>query len=345
MTQIDPKSIETASLTDVGRRRASNQDAFGGLVPASGARLLIVADGMGGHAGGATASRVAVETVEEVVARSTDAPETTLRAALEAANRRVHEEAQNDASLAGMGTTGVALLFQPDGSAWVAHVGDSRAYRLRDGRLEQLTPDHSLVAELERRGMITAEEAQVHPRRNEVLRSIGVEPEVDVDVVRVDARPGDQYLLCSDGLSGVVGDEEIAAELLRAPPEVAVRRLVDAANERGGPDNITVQVARIPDAGARSRHEESARDKLQREERRARQRRVHRLLIAVVVVAVLLVLTLIWGLVRLYGDDATTRAGTTSRLGAPPPQADQVLPPGDIRITELHPVSQHPGQS
>jgi protein phosphatase len=299
MTQIDPRSIETASLTDVGRRRASNQDAFGGLVPASGARLLIVADGMGGHAGGATASRVAVETVEEVVGRSTDAPETTLRAALEAANRRVHEESQNDASLAGMGTTGVALLFQPDGSAWVAHVGDSRAYRLRDGRLEQLTPDHSLVAELERRGMITAEEAQVHPRRNEVLRSIGVEPEVDVDVAQVDARPGDQYLLCSDGLSGVVGDEEIAAELLRAPPEVAVRRLVDAANERGGPDNITVQIARIPDAGARARHEENARDKLQRQERRARRGRVHRLLIAVVVVAVLLVVTLIWGLVRL----------------------------------------------
>ena len=318
MTQIDPRGIETASLTDVGMRRASNQDAFGGLVAASGARLLIVADGMGGHAGGATASRVAIETIEEVVGRSTDAPETVLRMALEAANRRVHEEAQKDASLSGMGTTGVALLFQPDGSAWVAHVGDSRAYRLRDGSLEQLTPDHSLVAELERRGMITAEEAQVHPRRNEVLRSIGVEPEVDVDVAQVDARPGDQYLLCSDGLSGVVRDEEIAAELLRAPPEVAARRLVDAANERGGPDNITVQIARVPDPEARARHEESARDKLQRQERRAQQRRVHRLLMAVVVVALLLAIALIWGLVQLHEDDATTPGDTQSRLGAPP---------------------------
>lgn len=344
MTQIDPRSIETASLTDVGQRRASNQDAFGELVAASGARLLIVADGMGGHAGGATASRVAVETIEEVVGRSTDAPEMLLRMALEAANHRVHEEAQKDASLSGMGTTGVAMLFQPDGSAWVAHVGDSRAYRLRDGSLEQLTPDHSLVAELERRGMITAEEAQVHPRRNEVLRSIGVEPEVEVDVAQVDARAGDQYLLCSDGLSGVVGDEEIAAELLRAPPEVAARRLVDTANERGGPDNITVQIARVPDPEARARQEESAGDKLQRQERRARQRRVHRLLMAVVIVALLLAVALIWGLVQIYEDDATTRDDTPSRLGAPPPEGDQAVPPGDTRIIDPHSVRQRPGQ-
>jgi protein phosphatase len=133
----------------------------------------------------------------------------------------------------------------------VAHVGDSRAYRLRDGTLEQLTADHSLVAELERRGLITAQEARVHPRRNEVLRCIGVDPEVDVDVAPVDVQAGDQYLLCSDGLCGVLTDEEIAAELLRAAPEEAARRLVDAANERGGPDNITVQIARIPAAAGR----------------------------------------------------------------------------------------------
>jgi protein phosphatase len=328
MTQIDPKSIETASLTDVGRRRASNQDAFGELMAASGARLLVVADGMGGHAGGATASRVAVEIIEEVVGRSTEAPETLLRAALETANSRVHEEAQKDASLSGMGTTGVALLFQPDGSAWVAHVGDSRAYRLRDGKLEQLTPDHSLVAELERRGMITAEEAQAHPRRNEVLRSIGVEPEVEVDVAQVDARPGDQYLLCSDGLSGVVNDDEIAAELLRAPPEVAARRLVDAANERGGPDNITVQIARVPVSGAAARREESARDKLECQKRRSRRRRVRRLLVAVVTVALLLAMALIWGLVQLYEDRASTRGHDQSRLGASREGAIEASPRG-----------------
>jgi protein phosphatase len=248
---IDPRRIETASLTDVGRRRASNQDAFGGLLAPSGARLLVVADGMGGHAGGETASRLAVETVEEFVGGSAGDPTWLLRTALEAANRRVLEQARSDPSLTGMGTTGVALLFQPGGSAWVAHVGDSRAYRLRDGRLEQLTPDHSLVAEFERRGLITAEEARVHPRRNEVLRCIGVDSEVDVDVAPVEVRSGDQYLLCSDGLCGVLTDEEIAAELLRAAPEAAARRLVDAANERGGPDNITVQIARIPAAAGR----------------------------------------------------------------------------------------------
>ena len=144
-----------------------------------------------------------------------------------------------------MGTTGVALLLEPDGRAWVANVGDSRAYRLRDGRLEQLTLDHSLVAELVRRGMLTAEEAQVHPRRNEVLRSLGVEAEVSVDVTAVDVQAGDQYLLCSDGLSGVVDDQEIAAVLIAEAPADAVRRLVDAANERGGPDNVTVLIARV----------------------------------------------------------------------------------------------------
>jgi protein phosphatase len=288
MKSIDPRRIETASLSDVGRRRASNQDTFGGLVAASGARLLVVADGMGGHAGGATASRLAVETVEEFVGRSTGDPAALLQAALEAANRRIHAEARRDPSLAGMGTTGVALLFQSNGGAWVAHVGDSRAYRLRNARLEQLTPDHSLVAELERRGMITAEEARVHPRRNEVLRCIGVDPEVDVDVAPVDVQPGDRYLLCSDGLCGVLGDEEIATELLRASPEVAARRLVDVANERGGPDNITVQIARIPAAAGRVAR---VLDALQ-------PRRVSRLLVVAGIFAALYALALLWGLLQ-----------------------------------------------
>ncbi|HEY5656476.1 MAG TPA: Stp1/IreP family PP2C-type Ser/Thr phosphatase [Myxococcota bacterium] len=286
MTRIEPKAIETASLTDVGRRRASNQDAFGGLVTAAGARLLIVADGMGGHAGGATASRLAVEAIESFVEHSQGDPAALLRGALEEANRRVYAEARKDPDLSGMGTTGVALLFQPDGSAWVAHVGDSRAYRLRDGALEPLTADHSLVAELERGGMITAEEARVHPRRNEVLRCIGVDPEVDVDVAPVEIEPGDQYLLCSDGLSGVLCDDEIAAELLRSPPELAVRRLVEAANECGGPDNITVQIAHIPAAPRAKRREGRA------------PRRWHLsppLLVAAALLVALLAAALLWG--------------------------------------------------
>jgi len=301
MRPLDPAQIETASLTDVGRRRATNQDAYGGAVSESGARLLIVADGMGGHAGGATASRVAIEVVDEIFSASQDAPEVTLRTALETANRRIHEQAEREPSLLGMGTTGVALLFASDASTsdastssastwnastwntsvWVAHVGDSRAYRLRDGSFEQLTLDHSLVAHLEQRGLITAEEARVHPRRNEVLRSIGVDLEVEVDVARHDVRPGDQYLLCSDGLSGVLTDEEIADVLRCEAPEAAARQLVDAANERGGPDNITVQIARVPDAAAR----------------RSGTRRD--LLIAAALAAALLAVALIWGLLQL----------------------------------------------
>ena len=288
MKSTDPRRIETASLSDVGRRRASNQDACGGLVTSRGARLLVVADGMGGHAGGETASRVAVETVEEFVGCSAGDPAWLLRAALEAANRRIYEEARSDPSLSGMGTTGVALLFPSSGSAWVAHVGDSRAYRLRGGRLEQLTPDHSLVAELERRGMITAAEARVHPRRNEVLRCIGVDPDVDVDVAPVDVQPGDQYLLCSDGLCGVLTDEEMAAELLCASPELAAGRLVDAANERGGPDNITVQIARIPAAAGRARR---ALDAL-------RSRPPGRPRVVIGVSAALIALALLWALLQ-----------------------------------------------
>jgi len=147
-----------------------------------------------------------------------------------------------------MGTTGVAALFSADGAAFVANVGDSRAYRLRDGAFEQITLDHSLVAELQRRGIITAEEAFVHPRRNEVLRSLGVEPDVIVDLHELDLKPGDLFLLCSDGLSGVVRDEEIAEIVHREAPAQAVRTLVEFANRRGGPDNVTVQIARIPGA-------------------------------------------------------------------------------------------------
>ncbi|HKA16068.1 MAG TPA: Stp1/IreP family PP2C-type Ser/Thr phosphatase [Myxococcota bacterium] len=248
--RIDPAQIEIASLSDTGRQRANNQDAFGEGYARSGARWIMVADGMGGHAGGATASRVAVDTVSSAVASSELAAGAALRSALEAANRAVHDEAQRDRSLAGMGTTGVAALFSADGAAFVANVGDSRAYRLRDGAFEQITFDHSLVAELQRRGIITAEQALVHPRRNEVLRSLGVEPDVEVDLHELELRPGDLFLLCSDGLSGVVRDAEIAEVVHREAPERAVRTLVDFANRRGGPDNVTVQIARIPPAAA-----------------------------------------------------------------------------------------------
>src|SRR5262245_1902648 len=307
--RLDPDRIEIASISDTGRQRSNNQDSFGEGRARSGARWIMVADGMGGHAGGATASRVAVETVSSVVAISQDAPDVALRAALEAANRVVHDEAQRNEQLAGMGTTGVAALFSAEGLAFVANVGDSRAYRMRDGTLEQITLDHSLVAELHRRGMITEEEALVHPRRNEVLRSLGVEPEVVVDLHRVELLPGDQILLCSDGLSGVVRDAEIAEVMHREAPAQAVRTLVDFANSRGGPDNVTVQIARIP--GPESEPECTP---------GSEHRQVRALTLALVAVACVLAAILVWTLVGELSDE--TPGLVPAPAAAPPTDPD-----------------------
>ena len=246
---LDPGQLEVASLSDTGLQRAHNEDACGESRSADGARLLVVADGMGGHAGGETASRTAVDTLCAIVGEASAASEELLREAFERANAAIHEAARRDARLHGMGTTAVALLFGAAGSAWVAHVGDSRAYRLREGNLEQLTADHSFVAELQRRGLIDADQAAVHPRRNQLLRSMGIEAAVEADLQPLELAPGDRFLLCSDGLSGVVQDGEIARCLGTESPADAARSLVALANERGGPDNITVQVARVPGSG------------------------------------------------------------------------------------------------
>jgi protein phosphatase len=245
VTPIDPRSIEIAERTDIGRLRESNQDACGHREVAGHGRLLFVADGMGGHAGGETASRIAVESVTQAFHAEAEVSGPALAAALEAANRHILEEARINRKLRGMGTTGVALLFAADG-AYVANVGDSRAYRQRDGAITQLTQDHSLVAELVRRGALSEEQARVHPRRNELIRCLGVDVEVEVDVDRLEVVPGDDFLLCTDGLFAVLRDEEILRILLDSTPAEAVVRLVAAANDKGGPDNVTVQVAHVP---------------------------------------------------------------------------------------------------
>ena len=237
--------IEWGEHTDVGRQRNSNQDCCGmAVAPDDGARLWIVADGMGGHAGGEIASRVAVDAaIATFSAGGADLAE-RLRAAIVAANRAVLTAAQQNRALTGMGTTAVALAVAGE-SLCIANVGDSRAYRVRRNRIEQLTQDHSVVAELVRRGHLSEDEAMLHPRRHEVLRSLGFEWDLDVDVEPADAAAGDIFLLCSDGLSGVVDDAEIAALCAKRRPSDAARALVDAANARGGPDNITVQVVRF----------------------------------------------------------------------------------------------------
>ena len=246
MTAADTQNIDSASLTSIGQVRSTNQDYFGEFSRPNGDRLLVVADGMGGHRGGATASRLATETIGEVFAKSTANSPDMLYDAVSAANARVHQASLEDPELRGMGTTVVTMLFDAEGLVWVAHVGDSRAYRLHSAGIEQITQDHSVVGEMVRRGLITAEEAEVHPRRNEILRSVGVESAVEIDVAQVLSAPGDFYVLCSDGLSGEVSDVEIAKTVQSARPETAVKNLVALANDRGAPDNVTVQIALLP---------------------------------------------------------------------------------------------------
>jgi len=286
MTGIDSSLIESASLTSIGQVRTTNQDFFDEFKRPNGDRLLVVADGMGGHRGGATASRLATETIGAVFEQSSAEPSSDiLYDALAQANERVHQTSLEDPELRGMGTTIVSLLFDAEGLVWVAHVGDSRAYRLHAAGMEQITQDHSVVGEMVRRGLITSAEAEVHPRRNEILRSVGVEETVEIDVAQVVAAPGDFFVLCSDGLSGQVSDDEIAEVVQSTPPEIAAQQLVDLANERGGPDNVTVQIALLPSADAQTLVVDPPRLK-QQESRRNSHKLVAGLLAALVVTGV-----------------------------------------------------------
>jgi PPM family protein phosphatase len=223
--------------TNPGRKRRRNEDAYVCDPP-----LFAVADGMGGAQAGEVASSLAAEAVK--VGNTPDAIEGGEERAAELiqeANRRVHQRAVDDESASGMGTTMTIALFHSDGSVSIGHVGDSRAYLHRDGRLDQLTDDHSLVAELVRRGELSPEEAEVHPQRSVITRALGTDPDVDVDTFTVQAVEGDVFLLCSDGLTTMVDVETIAAVVERNRHDLrgAARALIREANERGGDDNIT----------------------------------------------------------------------------------------------------------
>ncbi len=244
---VQTDRLTSSSLSDVGRTRSENQDACGEFRNGIGERLLVVADGMGGHAGGATASRLCIEAIGRVFDSGQGTPDERLRRGFAEANRVVCAAAEADSNLRGMGTTAVALLFDPHGTVWLCWVGDSRAYRFRNGQLEQLSDDHSLVADWARMGRISAEEAQTHLRRNELSRAIGPEPCVEVDLRSDSIEPGDTYLLCSDGLCGYVSKAEISAIVGFEGPEDAVRQLVDKVNvEYHSPDNVTVQIVAVP---------------------------------------------------------------------------------------------------
>jgi PPM family protein phosphatase len=226
---------DSAGTTDAGRKRRRNEDAFVHDPP-----LFAVADGMGGAKAGEVASRLAAAAFREFHEADELGPEERVTAIIQEANRRIYERARSDAQASGMGTTITAALLVGNGVA-VGHVGDSRAYRLRDDRLDQLTDDHSLVADLVRSGRLTAEEADTHPQRSVITRALGTDPEVDVDTFTVEAEPGDLFLLCSDGLTTMVADEEIT-DIVRGADDLAqaTKALVKAANRAGGEDNITV---------------------------------------------------------------------------------------------------------
>jgi len=246
----DVARILSAAQSDVGRTRSENQDAFGEFSTPSGERLFIVADGMGGHRGGATASRLCVETIGRAFSEGSEPADERLRRGIELANERIHAAAESDQELAGMGTTAVALVLAPDGSGALGWVGDSRAYRFCDGSLERLSTDHSVVGEMTRAGVITEEEAESHPRRNELLRAIGPNDFVEPETLVLQHKPGDRFLLCSDGLWGPVPEAELAIVLGFETPELAVKKLIAKANERGGPDNVTAVIASVPDPSA-----------------------------------------------------------------------------------------------
>jgi serine/threonine protein phosphatase PrpC len=236
----------TFGLSDPGRRRRRNEDAYVVSPP-----LFAVADGMGGAQAGELASRMAVEAMGEEAGTRGEERVTTL---IREANRRIFARSSEDAAASGMGTTMTAALVGDDGVVTIGHVGDSRAYLLREGRLEQLTEDHSLVAELVRTGKLSAEEAERHPQRSVITRALGTDPEVDVDTFTVDAQAGDLFLLCSDGLTTMVDDEEIlrTVEGSRDDLEHAAQVLVRTANRGGGEDNITVVFFELAEDGAES---------------------------------------------------------------------------------------------
>jgi protein phosphatase len=322
MSEIAPGKIEIASLSHIGRVRTSNQDCCGEIDNAAGWRALVVADGMGGHQGGEVASQLAVVTIGTVLRESHEEPAQALRKAFLSANEVILEAARSNPRYAGMGTTGVALLFPTQGDAWVAHVGDSRAYLFRDGKLIALTADHSYVAELQRRGVLSAADAAVHPRRNEVLRSIGGEPELEVEIRPVVAKPGDRFLLCTDGLWGCVPEPELVNALSNARPQDAVRMLVDLANHHGGPDNVTVQLARLPEE-ARSAAGPAEDDRAAVEKAFARrQSRIRRVAIAVSLLAGALVALLLWVFLHTAAEHLRSPPPTTPAApGAPHPPA------------------------
>ncbi len=247
-----PMTITFAQLSDIGMAREENED-FAGKFPedsldlsSPNGQLFVVADGMGGHNAGRTASEMAVKALASAFYSGDEADTTErLKRAFLGANEEIYSRSKKSREFQGMGTTCVALAITGS-RATVAHVGDSRAYRITELKSDRLTGDHSVVAQMVRQGILTEEEAKVHPQRSHLYRALGVHPELEVDVLPgIEVRENDFFLLCTDGLYGYVTDDEIREVVTSKAPPAACEQLVRVANARGGMDNITVQIVRI----------------------------------------------------------------------------------------------------
>jgi PPM family protein phosphatase len=238
------RAAETIQKTDTGRQRRDNEDSMYARAP-----VFVVADGMGGAQAGEVASRIAIEVFEQGLPES-GSPEERLASCAQEANRRIHELSRSEHERAGMGTT-LTAAYLDDSDLAIAHVGDSRAYLFRDGILQRLTQDHSLVGELVRRGKLTEEQAEEHPQRSIITRALGPEPSVEVDTWTYPVRDGDVLLLCSDGLTSMISEKKIREVLLSSNRlRQAAERLIAEANAAGGRDNITVVLFRLEEVDA-----------------------------------------------------------------------------------------------
>ena len=252
---MDSLKLKAAFKTDIGRRRKQNQDN-GASRPELG--LFLVSDGMGGHQGGETASAIAVQTIcqciEELEKASHWDPQRSIFEALSSANRNIYQESLRDSKLQGMGTTTTALLFKGD-ELNIGHVGDSRCYFFRSGCLWQLTRDHSMVQEKLRAGLISREQLKTDKMKNVITRSVGFEENIEIDHYRMKIQKDDAFLICSDGLTGPLVDEEILEIIQKnlsthGSIEGAVESLIAGANEKGGDDNITSIIIQIMETGS-----------------------------------------------------------------------------------------------
>ena len=247
--------LDVAQLTDVGRRREHNEDNMAFVIPkdqqvmAKKGALFIVADGMGGHAAGEVASEIAVDTVSNVYYQDeSDDVATSLLHSIKRANSLIHQRAAENMLRSGMGTTCVAAVLRGN-MAYVANVGDSRAYLVRNGQVKQVSQDHSWVAEQVRAGLLTEDQARTHAQRNVITRCLGTQPDVEIDVFPESLEEHDSLVLCTDGLSGLVSDDEILRIVAQSAPQESVYHLVERANENGGPDNITAIVISVQEVG------------------------------------------------------------------------------------------------